>query len=269
MQGREGRHEIFDAFFRVARTLTHSYSYVWHRIEPLVITLLAEESPIPLKRAAILALPHISWRRLANGEHLIRLWVAAASALPYSDDTGQSVVDALLQIAHSDSLSPHIPVGMWSWLNKRPSLYAASWGRRLGSRQHALRRIRTLGDIKILVSYFLLVWSEWDHFRDEGFDETCTSIREDFSGPEMGDHRQDLLRRLDYVLWRLDLGLEHLRQHKPSPFDGDIQRMNVQYGELKNILLEVDQQARGTPIRELSKFITLFSVLTPVGMHRT
>ena len=260
---------MFGTFLHAARALTHYYDCVWHHIEPLVIALLAEESPIPLKRAAILTLPHTSLWRLPDGEHLIRLWAAAASAVPYSDDTGQSVVDTLLLIACSDSLWPHIPIGMWLWLNKRPSLYAASWGRRLGSQRNALRRIRTLGDIKIFVSYLLLVWSEWDDLRDEGFDEMCFSIREDFSGPKMGDHRQDLLRRLDYVLRRLDLGLEHLRQNKPFLDDRNIQQMKAQYGELENILLEVDRRARGIPIRELLLVCHPLGVLTPVGVHRT
>ena len=129
---------------------------------------------------------------------------------------------------------------MWSWFNKQPSLYPLCRGRQWGSHQNALRRIRRLGDIKILKSYLLIVWSEWDALWADGFDEMCTSIREDFSGPEMGDHRQDLLRRLDYILWRLDLGLEHFQQHKPLLYPLEIQHMKAQYGRLKNILLEVD-----------------------------
>ena len=263
-QEREGRHEMFSTFLRVAKVLV----FLWHHLDPLVVALLAEESPIPLKRVAILTLPHTSWWVLPGREHQIQPWVAAASAVPYSDDIGRSVVDTLLLIAHLDPLSPHIPVGMWSWLNKRPSLYPICVGRFWGSQRNVLRRIRALGDIKILVSYLLLVWSEWDSFGITDFYEMCTSIREDFSGPQMEDHRQDLLRRLDYVLRRLDLGLEHYRQHKPGLSGGDIQQMKAQYGKLK-ILLEVDQRARGTKIRELSMFVTLLSVLTPVGVHRT
>ena len=259
---------MLDAFLCVAR-VTMYHGSAWGRIGPLVIGLLAEESPIPLKRVAILTLPHVLWWRLPGGENMIRLWAAAASAVPCSDDISRSVVDTLLQFARLDSLSPHIPVGMWLWLNKRPSLHPTCAGRFWGSWRNVLRRIRTLGDIKIHVSYLLVVWSEWGYLWEDLFDEMYTKIREDFSGPEMGDHRQDLLRRLDYVLWRLDLGLEHLRQHKPDLDDNDIQQMKAQYGKLKNILLEMDQRPRVTLIRELSRFITLLSVLNLVGVHRT
>ena len=64
------------------------------------------------------------------------------------------------------------------------------------------------------------------------------------------------------------MGLEHLRQHKPSIDDGDIQRMKTQYGNLEKILLEVDERVR-TSARELLQFITLLSVLIPLDMHRT
>ena len=246
-----GRHETLDLFLRAARVESVGWGFTWRYIGPLVTTLLAEGSPIPLKRAMILASPHVPWQKFRNGEHLVRLWAVAASAVPCGDDVCQSVVDTLLQIASLDPLSSHIPVDMWSWLNKRPSLHPVCWGRHWGTNKDVLQTIRALGDIEILKSYLLLVWSEWDTPRFEGFDEMYTSIQEDFSGTGMGDHRQDLLRRLCHVLEQLDLGLEHFRQHKPSLGGDSIQVMKGRYGKLEKLLLEVDERARITLTREL------------------
>ena len=135
-------------------------------------------------------------------------------------------------------------------------------------RDNVVRIIRMLGDTEILKSYLLLVWSEWDDLRSGGFNVMCASIQEDFSGTGMGDHRQALLQHLDHVLEQLGLGLEPLRQYKPSLDEGDIQRMVGQYGKLREILLEVDREARITPTRELPRVITLFGILTPADMYR-
>lgn len=250
LQEQGGQNEMFDVLLRVAKVSMQG-GFIWHHLESPVTALLDEERLISLKRTTLLVSPHIPWQQLRNGEHLVRLWAAAASAVPYTDDIGQSVVDTLLQIAHLDPLSPHIPVAMWSWLNKRPSLHPICWGRYWGTDRNVLRSVRTLSDIRILKSYLLLVWSEWDSLWTEGFDEMCTLIQEDFSGIGMGDHRQDLLQHLDCVLERLDLGLEHLQRHKPSLDGGAIQWMKAQYGKLERILLEVDERARTTLTREL------------------
>jgi hypothetical protein len=264
---REGRHEILDMFLHVARASMRS-GFMWRYIGLLVATLLNEESPLSMKRAIILTSPHIPWWQLANGEHLFQLWVVAALAVPYSADIGQSVVDTQLQIAYSDPLPPHVPVGMWSWLNKRPSLDPVCWGRYWGTDQDIVEMIRTLGDTEILKSYLLLVWSEWDDLRSGGFRKMCTSIREDLGGAGMGHHRQDLLRHLDHVLGQLGLGLGHLRQHKPSLDEDDIRRMKGQYRKLKELLLEADGETRITPTRELSRLIIILGVLILADMYR-
>jgi len=95
------------------------WGFIWHRARPHLATLLKEESPIALKWAIFLAFPHMPWDRFANGRHLIQLWAAAVSTAPYTDEIGQSVMDALLHIAPQDPLRPHIPVSMWLWLNKQ------------------------------------------------------------------------------------------------------------------------------------------------------
>jgi hypothetical protein len=65
----------------------------------------------------------------------------------------------------------------------QPSLPPECSGRSRGSSADVVRQIRGLGDIEILKSYLLLVWSEWDHVGDEqsgGLAEMQISIREDF-----------------------------------------------------------------------------------------
>ena len=236
---------------------------MWHRIEPLFTTLLNEGSPVSVKRAVILASPHLPWQKFANGERAVQLWAAAASAVPYSDAVCQSVSETLLQIAFDDILRPHIPVRMWSWLNKRPILPPVSKGRLLGSSRGVVRMVRGLGDVETLTSCLVLVWSEWNSLHPDGLDEIHASIREDFSGTRMRHHRKALLQRLDRVLGQVDLGLEHLQQQNSELNGNDIRQMKDQYGRLKEVILEVERDAIDEPICGLPKSIILFSLLTP------
>jgi len=241
---KEGRREIFDAFLHAARASARS-GFMWRYIEPFLSALLDEDAPVPPKWAVILASPHIPWWQFENGAQLIQLWAAAASEVEYTDDVDQSIVDTLLQIACWKS--PPIPPGMWPWLNRRPNLPPVCSGRYWGTKQAVFQTVRALGDIEILTSYLLLVWSEWDFVMPRGFDEMCASIREDFGGEGMGHHRKDLLQRLDHVLGELERGLEYFRQHKPGLEEDRILFRQGQYGRLKEILLEVDKEAIDMP----------------------
>jgi len=236
----EGQHEMFDAFLRAARASPRS-GLMWYYIEPFLSALLDGNAPVLSKWAVILASPHIPWWQFENGGQLIELWAAAASEVDYTDEIGQSVVDTLLQIACWKS--PPIPPGMWSWLNRRPYLPPVCSGRYWGSRQAVLKTVRELGDFEILTSYLLLVWSEWDFVMPRGFDDMCASIQEDFGGEEMSQHRKDLLQHLERVLRELELGLEHIRQHKPGLEEDRILLRQRQYRRLEEILLEVDKEA--------------------------
>jgi hypothetical protein len=71
------------------------------------------------------------------------------------------------------------------------------------------------------------------------------SIWEDFSGIGMGCHREDLIKRLDYILEQLDpgLGLGYFEDHVPIIYEQDIRRAKEQYKELKKALREVDGEA--------------------------
>ena len=252
------QHRMFDAFLRAARTSGQS-GFMWHRIRLPFTTLLDGGSPVHLKQAAVLASCYLPWWNFLNDEHLIQLWAVAAVEVPYTDKVGKSVVDTLLQIASNGSLRPHIPVGMWLWLNKKPILLPTCIGRLQGSSRVVVQAVRGLGDKETLKSYLLLVWSEWDPIHSEGvhnysgqyashqksLHEMCISIREDFSGIRMREHREDLLQRLDHILGQLDLGLSHLQQYKPSLSGDSILQMKEQYGELKRVLLEVGRKVVG------------------------
>lgn len=242
LRDQRGQPKALDLILRAARASEQS-GFMWHCVEPFATTLLHEESPISSKRASILALPHISWRKLTNSEHLIQLWVVATSAVLYTDEIGQAVVDTLLLVASLDSLSPRIPVDMWLWLSKRPPLHPNCLGRHCGANRRVVQMIRALEDVEILKSYLPLVWSEWDNLRTSGFLEMCTSLQEDFNGGTgMDGHRQDLLRHLDHIVGELDLGLEHLRRRKPTFSEAGFQLMKRQYGALRQALLEVSVQ---------------------------
>jgi len=249
-QERDGQRKLIDTvlpLFRVEVVRGHTVStlpllgltIMWHRIEPLIDTVLNKENSISLKQVIILASPNLPWGRFINPRHLIQPWAAAAEAISYTADIGQSVVDTLLQIAANPSLQPHIPADMWSWLNRPSSLPSVCLGRFRGSDGKVVQVVRELRDIETIKSYLLLIWSERDEPWPSGFYEMRASLREDFSGSGMGNHRQDLLRRLDDVLEQLDPEPEHLH------FDADtFQRMKKEYGQLREVLLDVDRKAR-------------------------
>ena len=244
------QHKALDVFLSTAR-ISGLSGFMWHWIMPPIAGLLKKGSPLSLKQAALLASPHLPWWSFINGKQMIQLWAVATCEVPYTDEIVQSVVDTLLQIASNSCLQPHIPITMWSWLKKCPSLPPVCVGRHQGSALCIVQKVRAIGDIETLKSYMLLVWSEWDplysgkvrnysgqHYsHPKSLHEMCTSIREDFSGIGMEHHQKDLLQHLDHILGQLDLGLKHLQQHKPSLDEDDIQQMREQYGKLKEVLL--------------------------------
>ena len=239
-QVRGGQDKMFNTFLRTARA-SKRRGFMWHRVRPPVATLLSEESPVSLKQAIIFAVPHLPWWDNTIDGDFVRLWAAAALAVPYSRDIGQCVVDTLLLIASQESLRPHVPVDMWSWLNKRPLLPPTCTGGPRGTEPDVVQAVRGLRDVEVLTSYLLVVWSEWVCIYVGGLEEMCASIREDFSGIGMVDRRKDLLRRLDHILDQLDLGLEPILQHEQGLGEDDIRSMKDQYKRLKEVLLEVDR----------------------------
>ena len=155
------------------------------------------------------------------------------------------MINALLQIASIDSLRSHIPIDLWAWLKKLPPLPPVCRGRRTGKKEAVVLHVRQLGDIEILKSYFLLIWSEWNFLFISGLDEMQISIREDFAGIELRHHREDLVERLDHVLGQLDRGLGYIEQHQPDINPYQLHRAKMDYKMLKEVLLEVEQESLG------------------------
>jgi hypothetical protein len=158
---------MLDVFLRAARA-SNKWGFVWHQVGKYASQLLREASP----HALVLVLPYIRWDWLTYQEDWIRRWAWAVSAAPDTKRVSQSVVDTLLQIASKEELLPHIPANIWLWLTKRPHLPAVCLGRNIGTCAHVVKAVRALRDIEILKSYFLLVWSEWNHFSPDSFSNT-------------------------------------------------------------------------------------------------
>jgi hypothetical protein len=87
--------------------------------------------------------------------------------------------------------------------------------------------IPRLGDIDILKSYFLLVWTE--KFIRGNIDEMESLIREHFGGIRMEGHREDLIIRLVNILGELDRMPESRSKGEAV----------AQYTKLKDALLEL------------------------------
>ena len=238
-QERDGKPEMFDTILHVTRASRISM-FMWDHVDQFVIRLLSEASP----RTIVLGLPHVLHTlqdQLGDVGDLVRRWAAAACAVPHSEEIAQGVVDTLLQIASEGGLR-YIPINLWSWLTKRPSLPPICLGRCFGTDGSVVKGIRALKDIEVLKSYLHLVWSEWDSLYTDGLDEMCTLIREDFGGVEMRHHRTDLIQRLDHVLAQLDRGLEYFQQHKLGFDEDHIQGGKNQYRKLRETLLEMDSR---------------------------
>ena len=256
---RGGDNKMVDALSAIIRA-------PWGRkdmAQPIFTLLGKEDFDFPSWVVTLMS-PHVYWR-WSNADMITR-WAVAALAVPYTEDIGQSVVDTLLQIACYDHLQPHIPVDIWTWLKKQPSLPPICEGRYWGTEGRVVRRVRELGDVEILESYFLLVWSEWDYVQESGLGEMCTSIREEFGGIGMRHHREVLIKRLNHVLGELDKGLECLRQQRPYLDEDHIQTARGQYEELKKLLLRVDREA--LEILTRTPLIYSSNILTPADVHR-
>ena len=234
---RDGQPEMFDTNLHATRASGAS-GFTWHPIDQFLNTLLSQASP----RAIVLASPYIVWiQPRDNIEDFVRCFTAAISAVPYSEEIAQGVVDTLLQVA-SQYEPQNIPVDLWSWLTKRPSLPPICLGRRYGIDVPIVKAVRALKDIEVLKSYLLVVWSEWDTLYSDSFYERCTLIREDFGGIEMRHHWTDLIQRLDHVLAQLDRGLEYIQQHKLQFNEDDLWWGKRKYRELRETLLEMNNR---------------------------
>ena len=217
--------------------------------------LLGKPNSPTLDRVIALVSPHIFWGDILHGRNAVIRWAVAVSAVPHTEAIGQSVVDTLLQLSDNPSFRPYIPIGTWAWLKKVKTLPPVCHGRTVGSWPEVVRQVRRLGDVEILKSYFLLVWSEWDYLYSRGLREMEISVKEDFAGIEMWGHRVDLVKRLDHVLGQLDRGLGYLNQHDPQIDQYHVRTALTQYRRLKEVLLDADGEMMRVLARAPFEFV--------------
>jgi hypothetical protein len=205
--------------------------------------------------------PHVPWSdsQYSYDENTVTRWATAASEVQPTEEVSRSVVDALLGIACNFYLRPHISIELWARMKDQRSplpCYPGDKGCKRTSWE-VVHFVQELGDIGIVKSYFLLVWSEWNWVDEVGFYQMMDSIKEDFSGIGMRNDRRDLIERLDQVLGQLDRGLEYLRQHNYLIDNYHVQVSKKLYGSLKAELLKLDSEEVSTfPIMRLpSQFV--------------
>ena len=237
---------MIEAFLSVSRAsnptrkLIDWDGFMWKAIRPFVNALFDEATPDSLNRVLTLVSPYVPLETWSLNRRMVTRWAAAPPTVPYTEEVGQAVVTILLQVASIDFPQPHIPIGTWALLKKLPSLPRGRTGRTLETSGPVVRRVQALGNIEILKSYFLLVWSDW--YPPWGSDAMYSSIQEDFSGIGMGCHRGDLIERLDHVLGELDQGLEYLQQHSPGIDGRSVDFSKKRYGLFKGLLLRQERE---------------------------
>ena len=266
-QERDKEYAILDALLHAAKTMC-GFRFSWRHIRPFLDKLFDGTSHVSSQRALMLVSPYMPWGEQDFREDQARIWVAAASTVPKEEEIAPSVVDTLLQIASLGMLPPDLHSDTWSWLMLRPSLPPVCKGRKVGSHSRVVLMVRDLKDIEILKSYLLLIWSEWDSLHHEGYLRMMISVSQDFSGIGMNSHRADLLQRLDHVLEQLDKRLEYLQQSGPGLGLARPMFSFLDYGSLKQNLLEVDQEALEVLIRASSRLTTPFEPLTHAAARR-
>ena len=260
-QERRGDTDLFDAILN----LTKRNFYGPCSDEPLRHLSAWKMCIYGSPRAVALAGPYIHWGQgqSVDAQGLVSRWAARISAVPRTEEVAGSVVDTLLQIAANSDLLPFIPPDAWSWLNERPFLPHDCRGLFSGCNRNTVRTVRALGDIGILTSYLIVIWSRSRLLFSDDFAEMRISVREDFGGIYMSYQRAELIQRLDSILINQPSG------RSGATHTGFFQRGTMrEYQEFKRILQEVDRKANEILNRMPSRCIFL-SMLTLMGLHRT
>ena len=199
---RRGQREMLDTFSRVAR-VSDSEHFMWHHIRPFIMTLFGGPSPPSLNWVLGLISPHKLWHDLPHDNSAVTL-----PAAPFSEEIDRDAVHEVLRVAF---IKP---------------------GRRTSTRAEtaAVRKVRGLGDTRVLRLYLHLLWSKGTYidYRYEDTAEMQISIQEGFGGIGMWRHREDLIKRLDGFRWE---SAERTGQAAE------------QCRELKRLFLEVDEAA--------------------------
>ena len=226
--------------------------------------------PISLKYATLAAFQRRLWTvtRASDVRVMMQHWIAAASGLPDTDDVRESVVETLLEMAYDDKLRPHIPVVAWEWLKKRPVLRRGSRTDPYRTSEDVLQTVWDLGDIGVITSYLLLIWSEWNNLdRYGGCEGMQPMIREELNGINAVGSRAELIQRLDYVISQFDRGWESI--YPPGRFTDDesFLRAKEQYKGFRKDLLELDEDASKILAGMLPRVVTGFRLLRHVHVQ--
>jgi hypothetical protein len=227
----------------------------------LATQYLGTALPISLKHAVVDAFRHSHsfLEHASNIDAMMQHWIAAASTLPYTDDVGESVVDTLLQMAFRDDLRSHIPVEAWNWLKKRPVLSPNCEGLKFGTSLEVFRAVREVGDLELIVSYLLVVWSKWSQSHPDGFTAVLEFIRSGLQGIEGAGYHGDLIQRLDDVLSQIKL-------ESPAPPEA---ADNISwYTEFRRALEEVNKEARRMLTCTSHGVLACFYLLTYLCAYR-
>ena len=230
-----GQQGMMDMILHAARVSDSDHrnfgKFMWRHVVLYISRLFEKQSPTSLNRVITLMSPFVDWEGVLNNPIAVTRWAAAASVIPYTEEVGHNVVDALLQISSIDLLRPHIPIDMWGWIKKQLTLPRMYHGLQMSGHTKTVAYVRRLGDVDLLKSYFLLIWADQITVDPFHIHEMERSIREVFGGVGMEHHRKDLIERLDHILGRLD------RRTSETPF---VRNAKTQYTKLKGIMLEVD-----------------------------
>ena len=227
----DGCQGMINAISRAAMVSNLDYKnhgkFMWGQVVLYISRLFEKQSPTSLNRVITLISPYVPWEGVLNSPAAVARLAAAASAVPYTDEVGQNVVDTLYQIAVISLLRPHIPIDIWGFLKMQPPLPSMYQGIGNGGSKNVVAYLRGLGDIDLLKSNFLLVWTHMNLASPGQVHAMKRSLQEDFSGAEMKQHRKDLVNQLDRVLGQF--GDRHRRAQR-------------YYAELRDALLELDRQ---------------------------
>ena len=234
-----GRQDMFDTVIRVAKA-SYTTKFMWHHVVLYISRLLEKRSPTSLNRTILLISPHLPWNDALKDGAAVARWAAAVSNCSDEEDVSQSVVEVLLRIASIYALRKHIPVEVWAWLKKRPTLPPGHYGRIHGGDVPVIACVRRLGDVEILTSYFFTIWSEWNPCLPLSFPEIGNSMREDFCGDHLEHHRRDLIKELERILGQLDRGVDYLKEYCTGVDEGELKTMRSQYTKFRDQLREVD-----------------------------
>ncbi|KAF9781529.1 hypothetical protein BJ322DRAFT_1111457 [Thelephora terrestris] len=219
--GRLGQQEMVDAISLAVKATTDG-RFIWRCIWPYTATFFAEPNPPSVNLIVTLASPYMLWDKLQDGMAVAR-WADAASEVPYTEQVGQNVAEALLQIVAIDSLRPHIPLNTWALLNNNPPLPPGLKIPRYSN--HTSFLFGRSG-----TTFSLAVKKEME-----------ISIREDFRGTNMECHRIDLIDRLEHILGQLDQGLDYFNWHHQMINEYHVLRAKREYGKLREVLREVHE----------------------------